>query len=351
MPGEDALALNGESLQVPAVIVGALLGAAALAHFPREVAAQRRRARKVRALLFGAGVAFGAAIAVKQSAALHPAVVAAFVVLRAGRAGRTWRGYGGEIAALAIGTLLVPAAFVAHAASRGTLGALFYYTVTYNAEVHLQPGSASHPWLTPLFVRLATGTLLPLALVVLAVGKALPFLARRVRARAPWRGWGVRAYVASHLVVATLSAASLVRFFPHYFLVALPFLALSLGAALAPIARKQPAVLAGFVVFLVGFAALTCTFREKVDGRVSHDRAVQQVAAYVQATTRPDDRIFVWGFSPWIYGYAHRRPAGRYVFATYPTGFVPWFWAPLEEERARAVPGSMQALLDDLARE
>src|SRR5581483_6493707 len=62
MPGEDALALNGESLQLPLVLGGAVLGAAAL------VPAARGGTWR----LLAAGVLFGAAIAVKQSAALHP---------------------------------------------------------------------------------------------------------------------------------------------------------------------------------------------------------------------------------------------------------------------------------------
>ena len=33
------------------------------------------------------------------------------------------------------------------------------------------------------------------------------------------------------------------------------------------------------------------------------------------------------------------------------TGFVPWFWDDLEVEAARVVPGSMDALIDDLERE
>ena len=57
------------------------------------------------------------------------------------------------------------------------------------------------------------------------------------------------------------------------------------------------------------------------------------------------------GFSPWLYQYSHRRPAGRYVFETYVTGLVPWFWEKLGVERARIVPGSVDALLGDLDRE
>ncbi|MCB1281842.1 MAG: hypothetical protein KDB18_10000, partial [Salinibacterium sp.] len=89
----------------------------------------------------------------------------------------------------------------------------------------------------------------------------------------------------------------------------------------------------------------------KSDGDVAHDRSVMRMARYIEATTSPEDKIFVWGFSPWLYGYSHRRPAGRFVFGTYVTGIVPWFHGTLDEERTRIVPGSVDALLGDLERE
>ena len=34
----------------------------------------------------------------------------------------------------------------------------------------------------------------------------------------------------------------------------------------------------------------------------------------MKAETRPDDRIFVWGFEPGIYVFAERRPATRFFY-------------------------------------
>jgi hypothetical protein len=147
------------------------------------------------------------------------------------------------------------------------------------------------------------------------------------------------------------------RFFAHYYLQALPFLTLAFGASVDAwlrarvTARQARLVVASFVLFTLFASALDCYFYERLDGRVAHDRTVQDLGRFIARTTRPDDRIFVWGFSSWLYGYSHRRPAGRYVFATYVTGFVPWFWDKLEVEKARIVPGSVEALLGDLERE
>jgi len=186
------------------------------------------------------------------------------------------------------------------------------------------------------------------------------------RARAAWsarslgplgRGFGARHFLAINLAIALFSAASMFRFFPHYFLQAAPFLALCVGVALGPIARSarwgasMRRMAWGATAFVLVCGWLGTVFGEKVDGRVSYDRTVDYVSKYVSAVTRPDDRVFVWGFSPWIYQLSHRRPAGRYVFETYVTGMVPWFWEKLAIERARVVPGSVDALLADLERE
>jgi hypothetical protein len=164
-------------------------------------------------------------------------------------------------------------------------------------------------------------------------------------------------FLALNFAAAVATAAGMYRFFPHYFLQALPFGALCAGSAVTPLlrsrrfgnaARRAGWALLGFL-FFCGW--LGTVFGEKVDGAVAHDRTVRDVSKLVEATTSPEDRVFVWGFSPWVYGYSHRRPAGRYVFETYVTGLVPWFWEKRSVERSRVVPGSVQALLGDLDRE
>jgi hypothetical protein len=193
---------------------------------------------------------------------------------------------------------------------------------------------------------------------------AVPWVARRLRAarrtrsaRALTRGFGVHHYLVLNFLLAAASAAAMYRFFSHYFLQAWPFAALALAAPIARIARARrfrPYVAratAGVLAFVFFCGVMGGVFGERVDGRVMHDRTVTDVSKILAATTAPTDRLFVWGFSPWIYEYAHRRPAGRYVFETYVTGFVPWFWEKMPVEQARVVPGSVEALLGDLDRE
>ena len=52
-----------------------------------------------------------------------------------------------------------------------------------------------------------------------------------------------------------------------------------------------------------------------------HDR-YRAVAQYLGEHTEPDARVFVWGNSPEIYLYAHRRMGSRYMSVNYQTGHV-----------------------------
>src|SRR6185312_3700183 len=109
--------------------------------------------------------------------------------------------------------------------------------------------------------------------------------------------------------LALFAATAMYRFFPHYYLQAAPFMALAVGISVdgvftrARTAAAARLVVSAFMVFVLFAAALGCVFGERIDGRVAHDRTVKDAAKYVEGTTKPEDRVFVWGFSPWIYEY------------------------------------------------
>ena len=357
LPPIDALALHGETMQAPL-----LVGAAILAW----LSPCSPRSARDRLPLFAAGLLFGAAIAIKQSALLQPAPVVFLLVARARRSpprSVPW----GQLGSLAAGIVLVLAGFAIHAALSGTLRSLVYYCFTYNVQVHLRPADAlvSHTTLEPLAEHVKRMT--AFAVVVLAlVFAGVAFATRRLRAavatrsgRALLRGFDAERFIGAHALVGTLAASSMYRFFPHYYLPALPFVALALAAWLARRVRgragRSDVVRVAATVLTVGTMAaggLSAYAYEKVDGQVTHGPLVKHLARYVEATTPRASTIFVWGFSPWLYAYSHRKPAGRYVFETYVTGFVPWYFdASPREEKARVVPGSLEALLGDLDRE
>ena len=351
LPPLDGMALHGETLQVPLLVGAAAAG----------VLATRARSATQRRWLIGSGLLFGAAIAVKQSAILQPLPTMLWLLVEARRRQpRRWPL--AQLAIFALAIAAIPAAFLVHAAANGTLASLVYYTVTYNLSVHLRPSETllSSASLIPLsdHVMRLTGFIAGTAAVLGATGA---FVARRVAAarrghsaNALTRGFDLRVYFALHFLVAVLSASAMYRFFPHYYVSAVPFLSLALAAwTRRPLARVNAHRLLGGIAAAVLLVAATFTtyMNEKIDGRLTHDELPQRVGHYLEATTKPDARIFVWGFSPWLYAYSHRRPAGRFVFETYVTGFVPWFHDSLKQEPARAVPGAMDALLGDLDRE
>jgi len=353
LPPIDGLALHGETLQAPLLVGGAV------------VAWLAGGARASRRLLFLAGLLFGAAIAIKQSALFQPAPVVLMLFARARTCPRTtaWR----SLAALLGGIATVMAGFAVHAALSGTLGGLVYYCFTYNVRVHLSPADSlfSHTTIEPLadhVKRMTSFVFVGVALIGASAAYAFQRARAAVRERslhALLRGFGAERYLGAHALVATIAASSMYRFFPHYYLPALPFVALTLAGWIARRVRarrgRADVVRVATSILVVGTlvaGGLQAYAYEKVDGQVTHGPMVKRLARYIEVTTTPTSPVFVWGFSPWLHEYSHRKAAGRYVFETYVTGFVPWFFdASPQAERARVVPGSLEALLGDLDRE
>lgn len=348
LPPFDRFALNGEYLQLPPLVAGIVLGALAL---------RRTKGRK-RALLFWSGVALGAAISVKQSAALHVAPAVIWIAVRAHRE-RAPRAAFVDTATLIGGCLVVPALFVAHAVSNGTLAEMYYYCVRYNVVVHV--GEANYG-LTPASFEVQgnRGFAFAIGAVVIAGIRALGLRIRaciRERSLRPlFRAFELGQYLAVHLAVALITAASLRRYFSHYFIVSIPILAFILARLVDRATRRvkqetMAMIYRGALATLFVLCALETFALEKIDGRVAHDKLVVRLSQYIEASTEKDAKVFVWGFSPWLYAYSHRRPAGRYVFSTYVTGLVPWRHDDLLGERKRIVPGSNEALMSDLDEE
>jgi hypothetical protein len=159
----------------------------------------------------------------------------------------------------------------------------------------------------------------------------------------------------AHAIIAIGAASAMYRFFPHYYLPAMPFVTIALADWLNRIripGRDVVRQIGGVITLVTIVIGAACAYTyERIDGEVTHNSNVKRVARYIEVTSLPEASIFVWGFSPWLYGYSHRKPAGRYVFETYVTGFVPWFFDDYRKEKNRVVPGSLENLVADLDRE
>jgi hypothetical protein len=155
------------------------------------------------------------------------------------------------------------------------------------------------------------------------------------------------------------------RMFGHYFIQILP--SLSLMAALA--AGKyfeekgesrsrywKAAILALTISPGIAFTSMAIPFEATTDtwGEIKPD--FRPATEYIKTHTKPQDKIFVWGWFTPIYVYSERAPATRFTFTTMHTGykqgnnlnekdradvgwlFVPEAWPMLEADLNRDPP-------------
>jgi hypothetical protein len=90
---------------------------------------------------------------------------------------------------------------------------------------------------------------------------------------------------------------------------------------------RSQSLLGKIAVVLIALGAATSVTVAMADRQVWprsawHQDRYRAVAQYVREHTQPNARVFVWGNSPEIYLYAHRRMATRYMSVNYQTGHV-----------------------------
>ncbi|HEX7480845.1 MAG TPA: hypothetical protein VF331_23790 [Polyangiales bacterium] len=264
------------------------------------------------------------------------------------------------------GAAVVPVAItIARYALAGELRALVYYTLTYNSKVYLGPftaaarGVAVQDWFANHAIML--GLLLTTggwaASRSLATAPALRQLPRHHDQH------GFVATVGLGALSLSLTSNAALRDFMHYYIQAVPWCGLLLGVLVehalgSPLTLSGPrrAAIHGLILLPALYLLYIGTQQrfehydaDRRSGRAFRDPHEQAVCAYVHAHSRPDQTLFIWGFWPQLYTECQRKPASRYVFTTFVSGFVPWFEsATLAEDDARAVPGSRALLIADL---
>jgi hypothetical protein len=197
--------------------------------------------------------------------------------------------------------------------------------------------------------------------------------------------------VAASALVLTASLFIGLRFFTHYFALALPFWAALGGLAVERVSGiagrvrrphsagripdRAPSrrlawgglIIGSIVALSLGLevagrpwrAAAVQTRRWVLSGGLARagdpllwpgrDPLAAKVARWVREHSASSDRIFVWGTRPHVAAYALRIPATHFVTCTFLTGLVPWERSAPEEDTSRwIVPGSWELLLSDL---
>lgn len=308
--------------------------------------------------LVTAGFLLGCSFLSKQPALLDLAAPAAVLVYAGWRQALPRRTLLARLLAIGAGWCIPVLLTLGYFAARGALREYVFYTWTYNLTYY-------GPEIT------ATGRLDALAMPFRLVGTAQPwllgvwaagalFVLHRLVQRQPTPQ--ENATNPSFVFLAVWSLASLGgvassgRGFEHYSIQFLAPLCLGGGLVLARLLsevagsglgrfrRLAAAVLLALVIYGLGSAIMPARQRTlPIDPSI-------RVATYIRAHSAPADRIFVWGFHPDIYGFADRRPASRYIFASFVTGLIPWTnTAPERDTTYAIVPGAMENLLHDLA--
>ncbi len=305
----DGFSANAEHF----LLLPALLGLLALLAAPGG--------RRGRALVFLAGLGLGVATVVKQQGLFFLAAGALYGVAfawaeRPRRPARRLR----DGAVFTLGAALPYALLCAMFAALGLFERFWwwtaYYPRRYVSEISWADGWANF-WLTfhPAGERLGVVDA-HWPLLALAAGGGLWLLASR-RRRA-------LAFVGSLAVGSALAVATGLHFFPHYYLLAAPAVALGVGAAVQALgAWRGPALalLAGAAV--LGFAVhsqraylfeLDPILVSRTSFGANPFPESVEIARYLEAHTEPGDRIAVLGSEPQIYFLAKRRAATGYVY-------------------------------------
>ena len=302
----------------------------------------------------GVGLLFGLAVLCKQPGLFDWAVslvlVGLLLLARPAQRAALLRLALGNVLGLAL-ALGLTLAYFAH---RGALSDLIYYAWTYNNRVYVPAIPLLERLLTMREPFLLAANYLPEVLVLGLLG-ALALLAaaagglRRRPVEIPLLPWLALGWTASGILATGLSG----RGFSHYSIQVIPGLSLGCGwflvegwdraAALGRFWRLAAATALALAVVDTG-ARIVARSRQLTP---SDDPAYEPFQV-VQRHTRPEERIFVWGFMPEDYVFARRRPATRFIYTTFLTGMIPWAnLDPLIDTSAIVTPGSWAQLQED----
>lgn len=194
------------------------------------------------------------------------------------------------IALGALGIGLVGAVVVGGLAVAGILPEAFDAVVVYNRLYLESDRSGDLP------------VVFHLAVVLLPLGVALPFIAPRRLDRAD-------AAAIAWLVVSALFLATQGRLIAHYVIpLAIPLAILARGPW-----AKRPAI-AAVALATLAMVAVSVVVAVR-DVPLHRGRIAGEIGAWVLAHTDPGETVLVWGVDAGVYVVAERAPAGRYPYA------------------------------------
>ena len=292
------------------------------------------------------GLFLGMAVLMKQHAIFFLPGGALLVVWSGNRGGvRAIRASAKRVGMMALGAVIPFAAAVFVLAAQGVLGRFWFWTIRY-ASAYVTEVPPAMAW-SNFSEGIKYVTTANLAFWVLgALGLAALWIRR----------WAPRANVA----LTGLLAASILAICPgfyfrsHYFILVLPAIALSCGAALGFVRHALEAIVPrGGAVALAGgvlIAAIGLYVTHERDylfsmsprrlSRTTYDKLpfieAEEIGKYLRDRTDANDRIAVLGSEPEIYFYADRKSATGYIY-TYPLVEPQPYAASMQDEMIREI--------------
>jgi 4-amino-4-deoxy-L-arabinose transferase-like glycosyltransferase len=301
----------------------------------------RQSSSPLRPELFVAGALLGAAVLLKQPAAIAAVPLGIYLLLPSYRVSRRLTRANSIIHAtmLTLGFFASLGLVTIVLWEQGILHETFYWTIADHDIPHVfwQKGIVN----TLIFL----GACLPLLFGAI--------MACRYKSEI-WTGkMAERTALLGLLAASAIGAVSGARFYPHYYVQLIPplvLLAAPYYARLWSRTIQPPHWLLRPRVTYAWLALTVIAFSIKHWTGLAPRRVPSEAGRYLFTHSDPADRIFVWGQSEGIYLDAHRRPACRYI-TTFPlTGYV--FGGPIPgfDTRSRILPGAWSTLERDFAR-
>lgn len=262
-----------------------------------------------------------------------------------------------------LGAALPLVLLVLRYATAGELGTLWFYLVRYNTQIYVAGLGAR----LPKYVKDTFENRFDLLVVAAPlIGYVLSRLIAKARSfRDLLRAYdreGFETTVGLSALAALLTANGSWRNFGHYYVQVIPWAALFGGIVVQRLAERPSFALRKHwlrttlarTLVLCPVAALAITgwsVRVRTlqrEGGVEFGSASWPICNYLNEHTSPGDGLFMWGFDPAPYTACNRRPVSRYVYTTFPSGFVPFLDDPRDIEATRVAPGSRAILLSEL---
>jgi 4-amino-4-deoxy-L-arabinose transferase-like glycosyltransferase len=306
--------------------------------------------------LLSTGALLAGAFLSKQPALLEAAAPFGVLIYLGWQQRQPARVVVGQLLTLIAGWLIPVTLTAAYFWAKGALSEAIFYTWTYNLTYY-GPEITTAERLAALpgpFVLLAATQGVLVALWALGALGGLHRLAQRQPTGEETASNPALLYLVLWSLLAWAGAASSGRSFDHYTIQFLPAFCLGSGLAIAALAHwtkssRRWSIRFATAGLLVALAWQLVAAATSSRGRTLPGDSSLPVAAYIREHSTPADKIFVWGFHADIYLHADRKPASRYVFASFVTGMVPWTnVAPGVDTTYAIVPGTMDLLLKDL---